>query len=55
VTPWAEVPDNPFWAESDFRGASLAWDEIARADDQRAAVLEFFRHGRNLLRMLPAE
>jgi hypothetical protein len=53
VVPWAEVPDDPFWAEPHFRGAALGWNAISSAQDQRAAVLDFFRHGRDLLRMLP--
>jgi hypothetical protein len=53
VVPWAEVPDDPFWSEPHFRGAALGWDAIVGAVDQRVAVLDFFRHGRDLLRMLP--
>jgi hypothetical protein len=53
VVPWGEVPDEPYWAETHFRGASFGWDEIAAATDQRAAVLDFFRRGRDLMRMLP--
>jgi hypothetical protein len=53
VVPWAEVPEDPYWSDPHFRGASLAWDEIFRAEDQRGAVLDFFRRGRDLMRMLP--
>jgi hypothetical protein len=53
VVPWAEVPPDPYWGETHFRGASLEWDAIAAASDQRAGLLDFFRRGRDLLRMLP--
>ncbi|MEY2476145.1 MAG: hypothetical protein QOG87_1460 [Actinomycetota bacterium] len=53
VVPWGEVPDDPYWAEPHFRGAAFAWEAIAAAEDQRAAVLDFFRRGRDLMRMLP--
>jgi hypothetical protein len=53
VVPWAAVVPDPFWAEQSFRGASLTWEAITGAPDQRRTVLEFFRHGRDLLRMLP--
>lgn len=55
VTPWAEVPADPFWAETHFRGASLQWDAIAAAGDQRRSVLAFFERGRDLLSTLRAE
>jgi hypothetical protein len=50
VTPWGDVPDDPYWTEPHFRGARIGWDAIAAAVDQRDAVLEFFRQGRDLLR-----
>jgi hypothetical protein len=53
VVPWGEVPDDPYWAEAHFRGAALGWDAISAVDDQRATVLDFFRRGRDLMRMLP--
>jgi hypothetical protein len=55
VVPWGEVPDDPFWSEAHFRGAGLNWEAIAGAENQRSAVLDFFRHGRDLLRMLPPQ
>lgn len=54
VTPWEDVPGDPFWCEPHFRGARLDWEAIVDAVDQRVAVLDFFRHGRELLRRVPA-
>jgi hypothetical protein len=53
VVPWAPVPHDPFWSEQSFRGAALTWDAIVDGPDQRGVVLDFFRHGRELLRRLP--
>ena len=53
VVPWAEAGPDFFWSATSFRGAALGWDVISGAEDQRATVLDFFRRGRDLLRMLP--
>ena len=36
------VPDDPFWNDHAFAGASLAYSELLAAPDQRAAALDFF-------------
>ena len=48
VGPWApdQVPANDFW-NTGF--ASMRLSEFVDADDQRAAVLAFYRKGRDLL------
>lgn len=50
VVPWAPLRPDPFWSEQSFRGATLTWEKIVAAPDHRVAVLDFFRHGRDLLR-----
>jgi hypothetical protein len=50
VTHWAEVPDDPYWNDSAFPGASLPLTTLVAADDQRETALEFFRRGRDHLR-----
>jgi hypothetical protein len=50
VTPWGTGADDPFWCEPHFRGARMDWVAITAAVEQREAVLEFFRQGRDLLR-----
>ena len=49
VLPWADVPDDPYWDAQSYRGANLSLDALADVDDQRTAILEFFRRGRALL------
>lgn len=49
VTHWAPRPPDPFWNEDAFGGAGLSLADLAGADDQRAAALDFFRRGRRLL------
>lgn len=49
VAPWSEVEQDPYWNASGFRGASLSYDELLEADDQREVALEFFRKGRQKL------
>lgn len=50
VVPWGAGADDPFWCEPHFRGARMDWVAITAAVEQRDAVLEFFRQGRDLLR-----
>jgi hypothetical protein len=49
VSLWArdQVADDPFWAAP--YGAKLPFAELAAADDQEAAALDFFRTARRLL------
>ena len=49
VTHWAEVPDDPFWNDAAFGGASLPLRTLVQAADQRATALDFFRAGRRVL------
>jgi len=50
VTHWAEVPDDPYWNDAAFPGASLPLATLVAADDQRETALEFFRRGSDRLR-----
>jgi hypothetical protein len=49
VTHWAEVVDDPYWNDTTFAGASLDYDELRAAGDARAAAVDFFRRGRDVL------
>lgn len=43
VVPWAEVPDDPVWQATGFRGAELPYSALLDETDQRAAALSFMR------------
>jgi hypothetical protein len=45
VTHWAEVADDPYWNDTVFPGASLAYSTVAASPDPRAAIGAFFAHG----------
>lgn len=45
VAPWSEVDFDTHWNASGFTGASMSYDELLEADDQRQAALDFFRKG----------
>jgi hypothetical protein len=45
VTRWQDGPDGPFWNDTAFDGASLAYANLVAAPDARAAALTFFRTG----------
>ncbi len=49
-TPDGDVAADPFWNDRSFAGASLGYEELLPADDQREAALTFLRRGRDLLR-----
>ena len=49
VTHWGAAPDDAFWNDEHFAGASLAFAALAGAPDQRAAAVEFYRRGRAVL------
>lgn len=49
VTHWADVPQDAFWNDTAFGGASCTYTEIAAASDPGAAVRAFFERGRALL------
>jgi hypothetical protein len=46
VTHWGAVVDDPFWNDVGFGGASLGYDRLVNAEDQRGAALEFLNTGR---------
>lgn len=50
VTHWSEVPDDAFWNDAGFGGASRSYAEIAATPDAADAMHEFFAQGRALLR-----
>jgi hypothetical protein len=50
VGPWnQELPGDPGWNASGFRGAELGYDELASADDPVEALLGLFRSRREAL------
>jgi hypothetical protein len=50
VAPWtASDRGQPYWNDDAFGGASLLHDQLVEAPDQRAAALDFYRRGRELL------
>ena len=46
VLPWRGVDADPYWDARRFKGAQLDLRDLGDVDDQRAAVLGFFRRGR---------
>jgi hypothetical protein len=46
VTHWADQPDDPYWNDAGFGGASLGYESLAGAPDPRAAAGAFFGQGR---------
>ena len=46
---WSDVPTDPFWNDTAFRGASLVYDEVRESGDAPEAIRAFFRRGRELL------
>ena len=51
VAPWNEVDrSDPFWNDESFNGASLGYQALLDADDQRRAALEFLEAGYAALR-----
>lgn len=53
VGPWAAPVLGPLWRAAGFTGAQLDWASIARAEDPRACVLEFWRTRRDALTPAP--
>jgi hypothetical protein len=49
VTHWTEVPDDPYWNDATFPGASLSYSTVAAAPDAIAAAQDFFARGRATL------
>jgi hypothetical protein len=49
VTHWADTPDDPYWSERAFAGASLTYAELCVSVDPIDRALSFFRRGRDLL------
>lgn len=51
VSAWGEIDRaNPFWNDPHFNGASLSYDQLGEADDQRVAAFDFFRQGQEALK-----
>ena len=46
VTHWADQPDDLYWNDAGFGGASLGYEPLAGAPDSRAAAGAFFGQGR---------
>jgi hypothetical protein len=49
VTHWSDVPDDPFWNDDAFNGASLGYRDVAAAADPAAAATAFYAAGAKLL------
>jgi hypothetical protein len=49
VTHWADTPDDPYWSDTAFPGASLAYATLRASADPLRAAVDFFRRGRDLL------
>lgn len=47
VSPWSGVPDDddPYWNAESFGGATLSYEHLLAADDQRGTALAFYRSG----------
>jgi len=45
VTHWADVPDDPYWNDAAFAGASLSYSALAASPDATAAIRVFFGRG----------
>jgi hypothetical protein len=52
VTHWCELPEDPYWNDTVFNGASRSYDDVRGAPDLAAAALAFFADGRARLRDL---
>ncbi|HEY8216055.1 MAG TPA: hypothetical protein VIH82_02905 [Acidimicrobiia bacterium] len=49
VTHWADVPDDAYWNDDAFGGASLGYEGVADAADPVEAATAFFGAGRALI------
>ncbi|HWL50588.1 MAG TPA: hypothetical protein VNT92_11980 [Acidimicrobiia bacterium] len=50
VSAWSEIdPDNPYWNDRNFNGASLPFTALLEAADQSRVALEFFLEGYRIL------
>jgi hypothetical protein len=49
VTHWADTPDDPYWSDPAFPGASLAYAALSASHDPVRVAVNFFRRGRDLL------
>ncbi|MFN8036308.1 MAG: hypothetical protein U0V73_10270 [Acidimicrobiia bacterium] len=50
VTHWADVPADPYWNDTAFRGASVTYSALARTSDTEPAAVGFFERGVDVLR-----
>jgi len=50
VSAWSEIDrSNSFWNDPHFNGASLPFEDLVDADDQRRAAFDFYREGQQAL------
>jgi hypothetical protein len=49
VVPWSDVPDDPVWNATSFRGAILSFSKVFASDTQRAPALGFMRDAARVL------
>jgi hypothetical protein len=49
VTHWTDVPDDEYWNDTAFAGASLPYASVVEATSEHATMLDFFRAGLSLL------
>jgi hypothetical protein len=54
VTHWADVPDDEYWNETTFAGASLPYAAALEATSAHGTMLDFFRSGLARLSRTPA-
>jgi hypothetical protein len=53
VTHWADVPDDVYWNDTAFPGASLSYATVAAAPNAKGAALDFFRMGQTRISSAP--
>jgi hypothetical protein len=49
VTHWTDTPDDSYWNDTAFAGASLSYDALAAEQDPSAAAVDFFTRGARVL------
>ncbi len=54
VTHWADVPDDEYWNNTAFAGASLLYAQVAATTSAHGTMLDFFRAGLARLSAAPA-
>ena len=54
VTHWTDVPDDRYWNDTAFAGASMPYATVANATSAHGTTLDFFRAGLTRLSAAPA-